>query len=385
MRPSTPLRQFVLRFIAIAALFGLASSAAAQSRVVRTPAAVLASPNGKAIGSVHPGIALRVLETRGAYAKVSVDGFVERARLSSQRGGSSPRVGNRTAVIRASGATSARSVASLDAGTSVAVKSSATTPSGWVRVSRDGWILKSSLDRPTSADVARAPTGKSRTASSATSQPRKASAGEVAAAPPTTTKRAAAPAPTPPTPPVVRETKSTPPAAERLADSTLVPTSNVARRAAPDARPLATVAAGTSLVPLARDRGWVRVRLEGWVPERDVAPADTAVRMGVSAADLRADPQGSRGKVVRWSVQILAKQKADALRRDLNPDETYLLARGPYEESALLYLVVPPELMATVKSMPELSQTMITARVRTGRSQLVGVPILDLLTITLRK
>lgn len=165
----------------------------------------------------------------------------------------------------------------------------------------------------------------------------------------------------------------------------LVPTANIALRAAPDARALATVAQGTTLTPLARDRGWVRVRLEGWVPEKDVTPADTAVRMGVSAADLRADPVGTRGKIVRWSVQILARQKADALRKDLAPDETYLLARGPYEESALLYLVVPPSLLVIAKSMPELSQAMITARVRTGRSDLVGVPILDLLTITARK
>lgn len=107
--------------------------------------------------------------------------------------------------------------------------------------------------------------------------------------------------------------------------------------------------------------------------------------MGVSAADLRADPVGTRGKVVRWSVQILAKQKADALRRDLAADETYLLARGPYEENSLLYLVVPPSLLVMAKSLPELSQAMITARVRTGKSDLVGVPILDLLTITTRK
>ena len=53
--------------------------------------------------------------------------------------------------------------------------------------------------------------------------------------------------------------------------------------------------------------------------------------------------------------------------------------------NALLYLVVPPSLMATTKSLPELSQAMITARVRTGRSELVGVPILDLVTITSKK
>jgi hypothetical protein len=186
--------------------------------------------------------------------------------------------------------------------------------------------------------------------------------------------------------PVARTTiKESSVAARVSSDSMLMPTANVALRAAPDARALATVAPGANLVPLARERGWVRVRLEGWVQEKDVAPADTSVRTSVSAADLRSDPQGSRGKVLRWSVQILATQKADALRRDLNADETYLLARGPYEENALLYLVVPPSLMSAVKSTPELSQAMVTARVRTGRSELIGVPILDILTITPKK
>jgi len=121
------------------------------------------------------------------------------------------------------------------------------------------------------------------------------------------------------------------------------------------------------------------------VQESDVAPADSSVQTGVSAADLRADPVGSKGKVVRWAVQVLAKQKADVLRRDLAPDEVYLLARGPNDENALLYLVVPASLMSSTKAMPELTQAMITARVRTGKSELVGVPILDLLSITPRK
>src|SRR5512138_655062 len=100
MRASTPLRQFVLRFIGVVAAVALASPGGAQqSRVVTTPAAVLASPNGKAIGSIHPGASLRVIDTKGAYAKVSIDGFVQRARLSSQRGQSATRVGSRAAVV----------------------------------------------------------------------------------------------------------------------------------------------------------------------------------------------------------------------------------------------------------------------------------------------
>jgi hypothetical protein len=393
MRPSTSLSRFVLRFvvgtIAVALSFGLSMPVAAQSRVVTTPVAILSTPNGKSIGSVHPGVTVRLIETRGAYAKVSLDGFVERSRISAQRGSTSPRIGNRAAVVRSKGAASARSVASLNAGTSVAV-SGANAPSGWVKVTRDVWILKASLERSTASDAGRklpdsrravaTTKGKSKAAD------RKASGGEVAS--PTSTAPNVVPT-RPATPPTA--TSSRPPVAPStsavaaLSDSSLVPTTNIALRTAPDARPLATVAKGTTLVPLAHDRGWVRVRLEGWVPEKDLAPADTTVRTGVSAADLRADPQGSKGKVVRWSVQLLAKQKADALRRDLAPDETYLLARGPYEENALLYLVVPPSLMPMAKSIPELTQVMITARVRTGRSDLVGVPILDLLTMTPRK
>lgn len=379
MGPSTPVHQFVLRISVIVLSLGVALPGRAQSRVVTTPAAVLSSPSGKAVGSIHPGTTVRVIETRGAYAKVTIDGFVERARLSAQRGNASPRVGNRAAVVRARGATTAKSVASLDAGTTVAV-ASGNAPTGWAKVSRDGWILKSSLDRA-SSETARSSNSGGRTTASAKSSgaARKASGGEVAAS-------ARPPQASTPSGPVHAGATSTAPVARGpVADSALTPTGNIALRAAPDAKALATVVQGATLTPLARDRGWVRVRLEGWVPERDVAPADTSIRTGVSAADLRADPVGNRGKLVRWSVQILARQKADVLRKDLAPDETYLLARGPYEENALLYLVVPPSLLVMTKSIPELSQAMITARVRTGRSDLVGVPILDLLTITPRK
>lgn len=374
----TTARVFAMSVAAIAPLMG-------QTRV-KTPSAVLATPNGRAIGSVHPGTELRVIETRGAYAKVSVGGYVERTRLSAQRGSASPRVGNRSAIVRARGAATGKSIASLDAGTIVSL-GTGSAPKGWVRVSREAWVLKSALESPA---VVASRTAPAKRPAKPVPSARRSSAGEVATAGSrTAAARRPEPKPTataPPKPapaPAVSSSSST--AVMPLTDSTLSPTTNVALRTAPDARALATVAPGAVLTPLARDRGWVRVRLEGWVPERDVILADSSVRGGVSAADLRADPQGSRGKVVRWSVQVLATQKADALRRDLNPDETYLLARGPNEENALLYLVVPPALLPIAKSIPELSQATVTARVRIGRSELVGVPILDLLTLVPKK
>jgi len=382
MRASSSLTQIAL---VVAFTCGVASSAVSQTRVVKTPSAVLASPKGRAVGSVHPGVELRVLETRGAYVRVSVDGFVERARLSAQRANATTRVGRRTAVLRSRAAASARSVASLDAGTTVTVGKGA-APKGWVKVSRTGWVLGTALRSPSapSATVARAtkaapPRAASPTRTTAARAASRSSAGEVESATP------AAVAPTVSSLPAAGAGAPAVGATAPLADSALVPTANVALRAAPDARAVATIAQGTSLVPLARERGWVRVRLEGWVPERDLAPADSGVRSDVSAADLRADPQGSKGRLVRWNVQVLARQTADPLRRDLAPDETYLLARGPAEENALLYLVVPPAMLERSKGIPALSDVLITARVRTGKSELVGVPILDLLTITPHK
>jgi hypothetical protein len=133
---------------------------------------------------------------------------------------------------------------------------------------------------------------------------------------------------------------------------------------------------------LARDGGWARVRIEGWVSERDLMVADTAADASLSAADLRAQPLVYRGKVVRWEVQIVSLEHADPLRKGLAPDEPYLLARGPGKESAILYFAVPNALLEQAQAIPPLSNVLVTARVREGRSQPVGVPILDLISFT---
>ena len=149
-------------------------------------------------------------------------------------------------------------------------------------------------------------------------------------------------------------------------------------RASPAGEPTADLTKGLVVQPLARERGWVRVRVEGWVEEKDFMPADSTFAAGLSAADLRANPDGTRGKLVRWSVQVLSLQLADPLRRDFARDEPYLLARGPGAENALLYLAIPPSLLSEAKGIAPLSTVIVTARVRLGRSEPVGTPILDL-------
>jgi hypothetical protein len=162
----------------------------------------------------------------------------------------------------------------------------------------------------------------------------------------------------------------------------LRPATKAEIRAAPDGALIGTVVVPGTILPMARERGWVRVRMEGWIRESDLLPVDSSLRTTLSAADLRADPDGSKGKLVRWKVEILAFQRADALRRDLNTGEPYLLARGPAGENAMLYLALPSALVNEAKAIVPLTIVQITARVRTGRSAPTNVPILDVEAIT---
>jgi hypothetical protein len=57
---------------------------------------------------------------------------------------------------------------------------------------------------------------------------------------------------------------------------------------------------------------------------------------------------------------------------------------GPSGENAMLYLAVPPALLAQAKAIPPLSTVTVTARVRNGRSQPTGAPVLDLISIMKR-
>ncbi|MGI8508645.1 MAG: SH3 domain-containing protein [Gemmatimonadaceae bacterium] len=177
-------------------------------------------------------------------------------------------------------------------------------------------------------------------------------------------------------------------AAMQVAAQTAAPSNdsyNVARptqlRSAPDATALGQLRAGANVEIVSHSRGWVRVRTEGWVQEADLTPADSAFRGKLSAADIRSDPAAARGKMVQWTVEFLALQTADPLRHGLADDEPYMLSRGPSGENSLLYLVVPPSLMATARGLQPLAKVAVTARVRDGRSDPVGIPILDLQTI----
>ena len=153
---------------------------------------------------------------------------------------------------------------------------------------------------------------------------------------------------------------------------------NVVLREAPEGHALAMLGPGAPLTAIARDHGWVRVRIEGWVREDSVQVSNGSTG-SLSAADLRVNPQGAKGKTVKWDVQVLALETADFLHKDLSPDEPYLLARGPGSENTLLYVAVPPSMLASARTLAAAAPVSATlvATVRVGRSEPVGVPVLD--------
>ena len=326
----------------------LAVPLAAQTVQVARPTDLLVAPGGRAIGSVQAGSALRQGVRRAGATTVTLDGWIESAKVAGRRDSFPQSIAaGGTVRVRAGAAGDARVVGALVGGAGIRVLE---RRGAWSRIRRTGWI-------PTSALAAGAPPA--RTTAGAPSSPSVPADGpsEEASARPGTLGAVRAP--------------------KRAV-------LHAAPLAADDAEPVAELPAGASMVEVARDRGWVKVRVEGWIPETEIVPADSSFTEGLRAVDLRVDAARVRGRVVRWDVQSISLQKADPLRRGLEPDEPYLLALGPVGENVVLYLAVPPALLAEARALPPMADLRITARVRLGRSEPTGAPILDLLTLTRR-
>jgi hypothetical protein len=321
-----------------------ASSLFAQATVT-APTELRAAPRGAPIATVRPGTEVRVRDRRGTLSRITLEGYIHRDLLGGRRDSFALSVRAPSgARLRSSPGLDARTIASLRDGMGLTQVS---RRGEWVRVRRIAWIPSARLRTEPPPET-------------------REQAGSV--------ETTQAPAP----PPVVTRAPD-PPA------NGLTPTRPTAIRVAPGGDSIGGVGPGAVVVPLARDRDWVRVRVEGWVRENELQTVDSTVQTRLSAADLRADPEATRGVIVRWNVQVLSPiQRADPLRRELAENEPYVIARGPDTESALLYLAIPPSMLDAVSSIAPLTNAVITARVRTGRSSPVGVPILDLVSIVRR-
>ena len=150
---------------------------------------------------------------------------------------------------------------------------------------------------------------------------------------------------------------------------------------APDGASDAALTAGAPLRVLGRTADWTRVELEGWVKTSDLQAAPPGVLVGVSAAELRSEPDRFVGQSLRWTLQVIAVRTADDLRPDIPTGSLYLLARGPVPEHGFVYVVVPDGQRAAVQGLAPLAKIQSTVRVRTGRSKFVGNPVVDLVSL----
>jgi Bacterial SH3 domain len=345
-----------IRTLLLSAALVAAPPGGARAQATTGPAVFYGAPGSHELATVAQGTVLSPGDRSGEYVRVSLRGFVSRSLLGAARDSFAVSVSATDVRLRAAPNTSSAVIAALDQGMGLhLVKSTGS----WAEVQRTGWVRGSAFPATLAANSAQQPARKARRDAVA-QQPsaKQPSAAPAQAAPKADTTPADAPAPA----------------------GAVTPVKSGGLSAAPGLPPVASVQHGAVLVPLARERGWVRVRLEGWMRDSDLAAADSSMAL-ITAADLQASPDQYIGRTVRWTVTALAFQTADPLRKDMKPNEPYLLARGPGDETSLLYLALPPDLVDRGKAIPPMTRLVITGRVRTGSSQPSGVPILDLLTM----
>lgn len=330
----------LLRAVLILALAAIPS--AAQSRL-SADTEVRSSPDGSTVATLLRGTSWASGETREGYTLLLIQGWVEASRFAGPRDTFPQSIGgSNTLRIREEPSLNGRILGEFQGGAGLRVTE---RRGNWARIRRDVWAPAGSFVAATAVSAASGTTAGAGAAA--------AGADSLGQSQPRTSASLRAEAP-------------------------------VSLRAAPGGNTLGELQPGTVVEPQARDRGWVKVRIEAWVAESLFVPADTAFATSLSAADLRIDPDGHKGKVVRWEVQVAGLQSADPLRKDLRPEEPFLLAMGPTGEDAILYIAVPPALMNDAKAIAPLERVTLTARIRTGRSAPTGVPVLELISLIRR-
>ena len=150
----------------------------------------------------------------------------------------------------------------------------------------------------------------------------------------------------------------------------------------PDGDTIAVATPGTDVEVVARQGSWARVRLDGWVWIPATLPLDSAaLGESPSAADLVANPERFTGRRVRWKVKYYSLERAEPVRTDFYEGEPFMLAAAPNPDDGMVYIAVPPELVSEVERLRPLQTVEVLARVRTGRSAVMGRPVLDLIGV----
>ncbi len=148
--------------------------------------------------------------------------------------------------------------------------------------------------------------------------------------------------------------------------------------ASPGGDTLAVLRPDASPRPLGREGSWVRVRLEGWMR----GEGSGGVATGATVTRMREQPALFNGRTVDLTLQFLALREAEPMRADLPPGEPYLLVRGLVNDPGFVYVLLQESQLAAARRLTPLQRVRVLARVRTGRSELMGHPVLEALRLT---
>ncbi len=285
-------------------------------------------PNGTTLATVFQGAELTLVSEQGGWVQVELAGWIW---------GPSVTATSRDGFDLSVAATGGENLRARPNGTILArllegcLLDQVSSSGSWIQVRRRGWLWRASLD--------------------------------AAVAP------AAGPAAGP------EATPSDPPLITAAAPLTI--------HATPDGDTIARFEAGAQAQVLGRTGDWIRIRLDGWIYEP--AALDSALNLAdtgdLTPAQLRADPGRYRGALIRWRVQFISLRRAERARSDFEEGEPFIHARGAAGDAGFVYLAVPDELLPIAESLEPLEYVTVVGRVRTGRSQLLGSPVVDLTDI----
>ncbi|MGN6393879.1 MAG: hypothetical protein ACTHM9_16750 [Gemmatimonadales bacterium] len=290
-------------------------------------------PNGPVVGRVREGTLLKRLGTRGNWTRVRRAGWLPRAAVvpSTQRRG------------RGQSSGPPRSAGSTQPSSSSGQQPAPQQPASQQPVSQQ----PASQQPPSQQPAAPRPGGKT----TGTGK------GRAAAAPP------AAPA----------ETAAGGEPIQTARQTTLA--------AAAEGGTLGVLQGGAPARLMARAGDQVKVQVEGWIPADAVAPSENGVMVGVTAEEVRADPDRYVGQILEWRLQLIAVREADELRPEMPPGQPYLLTRGPLPEPGFVYVTIPPERLPDFRALPALQELILRVTVRAARTKFLPTPVVELASV----
>ncbi|HEX7048964.1 MAG TPA: hypothetical protein VF188_02030 [Longimicrobiales bacterium] len=315
-------------------ILGPAALPAQTARIAAPGTDLRAAPGAQPVATLLEGAEVRLGATRGEWREATLEAWIW-----AESVGPTDRDGHDLVVTSSGGENLRRTPngARVARGLTGMLLSEVEREGNWIRVRRTGWIPQSAL--------------------------------------------AAAAAPAPAASPVAA--RSRPDAAATSGSLARVGTDGAALLAAPDGDTLAAIRPATAVEVTARDGGWRRVRLVGWVWAPNLgAPTDSSgVLTDITPARLAESPETFRGRLIEWTVQFIALQRAEKIRSDFSEGEPFILARGPDTDPGFVYIAVPPDRLAEVEALRPLQRITVVARVRSARSPLMDAPVLDLVRL----